>query len=306
MPPFPSLPPKAAYLHLSNPSKCNALSLSILRSLRTQLHSYLTSPISGRLLTLPPFQPSIISSLEIGDDEYRWLLDADTWREQRRGLPNVIVLRSEGPVFSSGHDLKELRQLSHEEVKETFAICAEVMSLIRRSPAIVVGAIQGLATAAGAQLALTTDLPIAMEGTRFQLPGASIGLPCSSPVTAVSRRVASGMAFRMLALAEPVRAEEMGGAVEVVPLPKEGEGTKEEAFERRVGEVVDRIAGNGGQSSALGKWAFWTQLGLRGDGDGYEDAVSWAGRVMAVHAKREDARRGIEGFLGKRKVEWGT
>jgi enoyl-CoA hydratase/carnithine racemase len=304
MPPFPPLPAKAAYLHLSNTPRRNALSLSVLRSLRTQLHAHLTSPHSGRLLTLPPFLLRNLGPLERGDQEVKWLLDAETWRKERAGLPNVIVLRSEGPVFSSGHDLKELRTLSHDEVKEAFALCAEVMTLIRTSPAIVVGAIQGLATAAGAQLALTTDIPIAVKGTKFQLPGAGIGLPCTSPVTAVSRRVNSGLAFRMLALAEAVNAEDMNGAVDIV------DGT-EEAFEKRLADVVEQLAERtGGMSSALGKWAFWTQLGARGKqktgGDGYCYATTWAGRVMALHAKTEDAEKGMEAFLGKKKPVFGT
>lgn len=304
MPPFPPLPAKAAYLHLSNTPRRNALSLSVLRSLRTQLQTHLTSPHSGRLLTLPPFLPKNLSALERGSPELQWLLDADTWRKERAGLPNVIVLRSEGPVFSSGHDLKELRTLSHEEVKEAFALCAQVMGLIRQSPAIVVGAIQGLATAAGAQLALTTDIPIAVRGTKFQLPGAGIGLPCTSPVTAVSRRVNSGMAFRMLALAEAVEADELGGAVDLV----ESEG----AFEERIAGVVEQLAERtGGMSSALGKWAFWTQLALRGSrqdegGDGYGEAAVWAGRVMALHARTEDAQRGMDAFLGKKAPEFKT
>lgn len=139
---IPTLPARAAYVHLSNPAKRNALSLSVLRDLRFQLLAHNTSP-SGKLLLLPPFKPGVISSLTY-DQSFPWLVDAEVWRREREGLPNVIVLRSEGPVFSSGHDLAELRKLSHDEVKETFTICAEVMSLIRRSPAPVMCPIQGI------------------------------------------------------------------------------------------------------------------------------------------------------------------
>ena len=202
---WPKLPAKAAYLALNNPKKRNALSLSTLRDLRDQLYEYNTSPADGKLRILPPFQPSILHKLEAAlerDDpgskeEFDWLLDASAWREHRHGLPNVVVLRSEGPVFSAGHDLGELRQLPHREVKETFALCAEVMQLIRRSPAVVVGVIGGFATAAGCQLALTTDLPIACASTEFRLPGASMGLPCTSPSTAASGRLGNAFTYRM-------------------------------------------------------------------------------------------------------------
>ncbi|KAK5171108.1 uncharacterized protein LTR77_004252 [Saxophila tyrrhenica] len=310
MPPFPKLPPKAAYLSLNNPSRRNALSLAVLQDLRNQLHSFNTSPKDGKLCILPRFQPSILDKLEAAHaktdpqavGEYSWLLDSSAWRCHRHGLPNVLVLRSSGPVFSAGHDLAELRTLSHEDVERTFALCAEVMALIRRSPAPVIGAVQGLATAAGCQLAMTTDLPVAKAETMFRLPGASLGLPCTSPSTAVSRRVGNAAAFRMLATAEPVRADQLpAGSVDVV--------ADDEAFEARIADLVDQFATRTpAQPQALGKWAFWTQASFqRGDGgDGYEEAVSWAGRMMALHARGDDSREGMQAFSEKRKPEWKT
>ena len=309
---WPKLPARAAYLALHNAQKRNALSLEVLRDLRSQLHKHNTSPVDGNLKILPPFKPEILDQLEAavkdGDSaakaEYGWLLDASTWEKERAGLPNVIVLRGAGPVFSAGHDLGQLRQLPYEEVKETFALCAEVMSLIRRSPAPVIGMIQGLATAAGCQLALTTDLPVACASTQFRLPGASLGLPCTSPSTAVARKLGNAFTYRMLAMAEPVRADQLpGGAVEVVP-------DTSDALEARVAQMAEQLADNtAGQPQALGKWAYWTQVGMNGrdaGGDGYEDAVAWTGRVMALHARSEDAREGMNSFFEKRKPSWRT
>lgn len=309
---FPRLPAKAAYLTINNPKKRNALSLSVLRDLRSQLHAHLTSKESGRLLALPAFKPELLEDMERGADEYKWLLDGQTWRDERAGLPNVIVLRSEGPVFSSGHDLKELAQLSHDEVKETFALCADVMSLIRHSPAPVICPIQGLATAAGFQLAMTADYPITRADTPFRLPGATIGLPCTSPSTAVSRRLGHGLTYRLLATADTVKAGDVNGSgfIDIVPVPEwsEASDTAATAFDNRVAEVIDRLAiQTAGQPLALGKWAYWTQLGLNTNGgDGYEEAAQWTGRVMALHARAEDAKEGIAAFFEKRAPEWKT
>lgn len=309
--PLPQLPKKAAYLLINNPAKRNALALSVLRDLKSQLETHLTGS-SGRLLTLPAFDPSILDKLEAGDKEYTWLLDGAEWRAERGNLPNVIVLRSEGPVFSSGHDLKELAQLSHDEVKETFALCAEVMRLIRHSPAPVVCPIQGLATAAGFQLAMSADYPITLASTSFRLPGASIGLPCTSPSTAISRRLGAGLTYRMLATADTVKAGDVNGSgtIDIVPVSEWEESTdvNGKAFEARTAEVINKLAEEtAGQPLALGKWAYWTQLGITGSGgDGYEEAAAWAGHVMALHARAEDAQEGIAAFFGKRKPEWKT
>lgn len=309
---WPKLPARAAYLSLRNPQRRNALSLSVLKDLKDQLVRYNTSPIDGKLKILPPFRPDVLNSLEAISDgktdlnemekDLRWLVDAELFRKERKSLPSVIVLRSEGSIFSSGHDLAELKKLSREEAKDAFMHCADLMSLLRRSPAPVVGVIQGLATAAGAQLALSTDLPVAAADTPFQLPGASIGLPCTSPSTAVSRRLGAPFTYRMMALAEPITADKLpGGAVEVVSGPGE--------LEQRVEQIVTKLSQQSAQPQALGKWGFWTQMGMNGwrnGGDGYEDAVTLAARIMALHAKSEDASEGIDSFLNKRQPEWKT
>jgi enoyl-CoA hydratase/carnithine racemase len=301
-PALPKLPAKAAYLVLNNARKRNSLSLGVLRDLKAQLTAHHTSPVDGKLRILPPFRPDVLSELESSSSrsDLRWLVNTEEWQKHRKGLPNVIVLWSEGPVFSAGHDLKELRTLSHDEVKETFALCAEVMSLIRRSPAPVIGRIQGLATAAGCQLALTTDLPIAAASTEFRLPGATLGLPCTSPSTAVARRLGHAFTYHMLAVAEPVRADRLpGGAVDTVE--------DEAGLDRRVTEMVSQLAEKtAGQPQALGKWAYWTQVGMNSDGDGYEEAVAWTGKVMALHARGDDAQEGMSAFFEKRKPEWKT
>ncbi|KAK3300654.1 amino acid permease-domain-containing protein [Chaetomium fimeti] len=326
---LPALPRRAAYITLNTPQRRNALSLTELRSLRDQLLKANTSPTTGRTLLLPPFKPSLLSKLERShatltnppttplsteedDSDYTWLTSSRTFATARHNLPSVLVLASHGPVFSSGHDLRELRTPpTPQAVSETFRLCAEVMSLIRRSPALVVGRIQGAAVAAGCQLALTADLPVAHAGVRLRLPGAGLGLPCSSPVAAVGRRVGNGRAFWMLAMAEEVGVREVGDVVRVV------EG-RVGVLDREVLRTVERLVGMSPQQSAMGKWAFWTQAGLTGrdfvgpdgeevegsGGDGYMDAVEWTGRVMALHAKSEDAKEGMDAFLEKRKAAW--
>ncbi|KAF4437681.1 Enoyl-CoA hydratase domain-containing protein 3, mitochondrial [Fusarium austroafricanum] len=314
---FPKLPPSAAYIRLSNPARRNALSLSVLQDLKKQLIDAHTSPVSRQIRLLPSLKPFVLEYLEeaakgkqTGSDKwerYGWLVSASEWKKERAGLPDVLVLRSEGPVFSSGHDLKELSQLSHGHVKELFRVCADVMGLIRRSPALVVCPIQGLATAAGFQLAMTTDFPIALPDTQFSLPGAKIGLPCTSPSTAISRRFPPAATYRMLATAEPITASEYPGAVDVVKVSP-GENP-EEAFEKRVASVIEQLTEKSAQQQAIGKWAFGTQLGIglsndeRGL-DPYKIAAKWAGRVMALHAKSEDAKEGMSAFLEKRKPVW--
>ena len=118
----------------------------------------------------------------------------------------------------------------------------------------------------------------------------------------------------MLAMAEAVRADQLSGAVDVVSEPKLDAPLEvhQAALEARISQVVEQLTSKtAGQPAALGKWAFWTHVGLQGEGtesggDGYEDAVHWTGRVMALHARAEDAKEGINAFFEKRKAEWKT
>ncbi|KAL1843862.1 hypothetical protein VTJ49DRAFT_7213 [Mycothermus thermophilus] len=249
------------------------------------------------------------------EEDYTWLTSPMHFSHTRSTLPRVLVLASSpGPVFSSGHDLGELRTASSSQISETFRLCAEVMTLLRRSPQLIVGRIAGHAIAAGCQLALATDLPIAHERVKFRLPGATLGLPCSSPAAVVARRVGRARGWRMVALGEDWGAEELEDVVRVVKREEHEEGDREEglvrALDREVGRTVDRLLAMSPQQSAMGKWAFWTQVGItgredRGGGsDGLEDALAWTGRVMALHAKSEDAQEGISAFLEKRPAVW--
>ena len=119
----------------------------------------------------------------------------------------VIVLRSEGPVFSSGHDLRELVNGDEDGYTEVFALCTEVMEAIRLIPKPVIAQVQGLATAAGCQLVATCDLAVASENAAFATPGVQIGLFCTTPGVAVSRTVQTKKAMEMLLTGTPISAE---------------------------------------------------------------------------------------------------
>ena len=303
---WPTLPSRAAYLVLNNAKRRNALSTETLKDLRRQLIEHNTSKQSGRLRLLPPFRSDLLRDLEkslrspnsAAGQDYGWLVNRSQWDEERKELPYVLVLRAEGPVFSSGHDLGEIRELSPQGVQELFDLCAEVMTLMRRSPIPVVGAIQGLATAAGCQLALNADIPVARASTQFRLPGTATGFPCSSPVTSASRRLGDAFGYRMLSLAETCGADQLpAGAVDVV--------SDDEDFEKRLAEIVSTFAEQTPpRPQALAKWAYWTQAGIKSGelgGDGMPEAASWSGRVMALHLQTEEGKESVEAFYNRKR-----
>jgi enoyl-CoA hydratase/carnithine racemase len=72
------------------------------------------------------------------------------------------------------------------------------MQLIHEIPQPVIAQVQGIATAAGCQLAAWCDLVIASEDAKFSTPGVKIGLFCTTPMVAVSRAIGRKMAMEML------------------------------------------------------------------------------------------------------------
>ena len=205
----------------------------------------------------------------------------------------VVVLRSKGPVFSSGHDLNEMVDGDQETYTGIFADCTDVMENIRLLPKPVIAQVQGLATAAGCQLVATCDLAVASDTASFATPGVQIGLFCTTPGVAVSRAVMPKKAMEMLLTGTPLSAQEaleFGLVNRVVP-PEE--------LERSVMELACRISSASSQTLAMGKPAFYQQLEMDRPA-----AYGLAQRVMVENLMAEDAQEGIAAFLEKREPHW--
>ena len=130
----------------------------------------------------------------------------DRFKEDRS--VRVVVLRAEGPVFSSGHDLNELIDRDEDSYTVIFEVCTQVMEAIRLLPKPVIAQVQGLATAAGCQLVATCDLAVAAESAGFATPGVQIGLFCTTPGVALGRAVHTKKAMEMLLTGTPIPARE--------------------------------------------------------------------------------------------------
>jgi enoyl-CoA hydratase/carnithine racemase len=211
----------------------------------------------------------------------------------------VVILAAEGPVFSAGHDLREIT--AHRDdadggrafFDETMTRCAQVMQAIVALPQPVIAMVQGVATAAGCQLVATCDLAVASDQARFCTPGIDIGLFCSTPAVALSRAVPAKPAMEMLLTGEmiaAVHAERIALVNRVVPHAELASATM---------ELAARIAARSAHTVRIGKAAFHRQRGLPLD-----QAYAHCAAVMTENLLAEDAIEGIGAFLGKRKPVW--
>jgi enoyl-CoA hydratase/carnithine racemase len=204
----------------------------------------------------------------------------------------VIVLEAAGRVFSAGHDLAELRA-DEDPARHLrlFHRCADLMLAIGDSPKPVIAKVTGAAVAAGCQLVASCDLAYADRGARFAVSGIDLGLFCSTPSVALSRKVGAAAAAEMLFTGRFIDAHE---AAAIGLLNRVADGDRLEAV---VGEVAGAIAEKPPQALALGKAFFRQQLEMPRTG-----AYELASRRMAENLAFPCAKAGIDAFLSRRAV----
>jgi enoyl-CoA hydratase/carnithine racemase len=211
----------------------------------------------------------------------------------------VVVMDHAPPVFSAGHDLRELNAHRSDAdggrgfYEQVMRKCAEVMQQIVHLPQPIIAAVSGTATAAGCQLVASCDLAVAAEEAKFATPGVNIGLFCSSPMVALSRNVSRKHAMEMLLTGEMIDAQQAAqyGLVNRVVA---ADRVQETAF-----ELAEKIAAKSPAVVAIGKEAFYRQAEMP-----LSQAYDYAAGVMVANMMEPDAEEGIGAFLEKRKPEW--
>ncbi len=210
-----------------------------------------------------------------------------------------VVIAANGPVFSAGHDMKELtaRRADADRGRAYFAgimtACSAMMQAVVHLPKPVVAAVQGVATAAGCQLVASCDLAVASEAASFATPGVDIGLFCSTPMVALSRNVPCKQAMEMLLTGEPVSAttaRDIGLVNRVVAA-----GTEREAAIA----LAQKVALKSAYTVKLGKAAFYRQAEMS-----LAEAYRYAAEVMTENMMARDAEEGIGAFIEKREPKW--
>jgi enoyl-CoA hydratase/carnithine racemase len=211
----------------------------------------------------------------------------------------AVIMCATGPVFSAGHDLKQMsaRRADADRGRAYFAEvlgrCAAMMQTIVRLPQPVIAAVEGVATAAGAQLVASCDLAVAGAQARFCTPGVHIGLFCSTPMVPLSRNLSAKHAMEMLLLGEMVSASDAARMGLVNRVVEPGAAFAEAQ------RMAVTIASKAASTVKIGKRAFYEQHEMRLD-----EAYAHATAVMVENMLARDAEEGIEAFMEKRSPRW--
>ncbi len=207
----------------------------------------------------------------------------------------VIIIEGSGKGFSAGHDLKEIRSLKNKkkEYKKLFNTCSKLMLEIIEGRKPVIAKVHGAAFAAGCQLVASCDLAISSDDAIFATPGVNIGLFCSTPMVAVSRKVNRKRTMKMLLTGDSINADhakEIGLINDYFPISK---------LEDEVLNLAKKIASKSNLTIKIGKKAFYKQLEMP-----LNKAYNYTSKVMTENAMYLDAKEGISAFLEKRKPNW--
>ena len=206
----------------------------------------------------------------------------------------VILIEGSGKGFSAGHNLREVKSLKKKEkYQKLFNLCSKLMLQIVEGKKPVIAKVHGAAYAAGCQLVASCDLAYSSKDALFATPGVNIGLFCSTPMVAVSRKINRKPMMKMLLTGEPIKAKfakEFGLINDYFSKSKLNSETM---------KIAKKIASKSNLTIKIGKQAFYKQLEMP-----LRKAYSYTSQMMTVNMMAMDAKEGISAFLEKRKPKW--
>ena len=206
----------------------------------------------------------------------------------------VIIIEGSGKGFSAGHNLKEVSGLKkREKYQKLFNLCSKLMLQIVEGKKPVIAKVHGAAFAAGCQLVASCDLAYSSNDAIFATPGVNIGLFCSTPMVAVSRKVNRKRMMHMLLTGEPIKANY---AKEIGLINNHFSKSK---LNNEVLKVAKTIASKSNLTIKIGKQAFYKQLEMP-----LREAYMYTSKMMTKNMMAMDAKEGISAFLQKRKPKW--
>ena len=205
----------------------------------------------------------------------------------------AIVLTGNGKAFCAGQDLKEV---TSPELNPGFKKILEehynpIITRIRSIKKPIIGAINGVAAGAGANIALACDIVVAHEKVSFIQAFSLIGLiPDSAGTFFLPRLIGFQKASALAMLGDKVSAddaEKMGMIYKVLPL---------ESFEEEVNKLALKLANM--PTLALGKIKEAFNQSLTND---LESQLALESKLQIEAAQTEDYEEGVSAFVEKRK-----
>ena len=262
--------------------------------------TFLKSARDGAILTLTMSQPETRNALT-GNTAVDEIVQACAQVALDRSI-RVIVLTAEGPVFSSGGNVKDMQRYEKEGLSPE-VIREEYRNGIQRLPKAlynldvpVIAAVNGPAVGAGMDLTCMCDIRIASEKATFAESFVKVGIvPGDGGAWLLPRVVGMSKASEMAFTGDALSAQEAlacGLVSRVVP---------HEQLMAESLKLAARIAANPGGVLRMTK-----RLLREGERSTLESLLEMSAGYQAIAHMTGDHREAVRAFVEKRKPVFGN
>ena len=250
----------------------------------------ITTQIENNVATLTLNRPEVFNSF---NREMALLLQNELDACEKNPEVRAIVLTGSGKAFCAGQDLKEV---TSPELNPGFKKILEehynpIISRIRNIEKPIIGAINGVAAGAGANIALACDVVVASENASFIQAFSKIGLvPDSAGTFFLPRLIGFQKASALMMLGDKVsavEAEKLGMVYKVVT---------PENFMEEVNNIASILANM--PTKALGLTKRLLNNSMQ---NSLEEQLNLESKLQIESAQSEDYAEGVDAFVNKRK-----
>lgn len=250
----------------------------------------ITTKIENKVATLTLNRPEVFNSF---NREMALLLQKELDAAEKNPEVRAIVITGSGKAFCAGQDLKEV---TSPELNPGFKKILEehynpIISRIRTIEKPIIGAINGVAAGAGANIALACDVVIASENASFIQAFSKIGLvPDSAGTFFLPRLIGFQKASALMMLGDKVSAEEaekLGMVYKVF---------SSESFSEEVNTIANTMASM--PTKALGLTKRLLNQSLQ---NSLEEQLNLESKLQIESAQSGDYAEGVDAFVNKRK-----
>lgn len=249
--------------------------------------------IENKVATLTLNRSEVFNSF---NREMALLLQNELDAAEKNPEVRAIVITGNGKAFCAGQDLKEV---TSPELNPGFKKILEehynpIISRIRNIEKPVIGAINGVAAGAGANIALACDVVIASENASFIQAFSKIGLvPDSSGTFFLPRLIGFQKASALMMLGDKVSAQE------AEKLGMVYKAVSSENFEEEVNNIANTLANMPTKALGLTKRLLNNSMN-----NSLEEQLNLESKLQIESAQSEDYAEGVDAFVNKRKPEF--
>src|SRR4051794_15878389 len=240
--------------------------------------------------------PANTYSYEMMQDLDRAILEA-----RMDDAAQVIVLTGAGEkFFCAGADIQMLNNVT-PSFKYYFCLHAnETLLRLEQTPKLVIAAINGHCVGGGLEVAMAADIRIARRGAgKMGLPEVSLGvLPGTGGTQRLVRMVGKAKAIELMATGQLFDFEK---GVELGIVNQLFDANTGEVFQSQVLDYAKQFTTPGKAALAVGRIKRSVQTGAEIP---LESALALERELQQQLFQSNDAKEGIEAYVGKRKAEF--